>query len=121
MKNKNLYFLETKLSAYICVPLRTMLLFALFLIATLVTTEVASGKPSVIVVVGAPGEAEYATQFHEWSERWRTASKAADADFHLIGEGRDEKSSDQDQLQKLLSEKQNDASEPMWLVLIGHG
>jgi hypothetical protein len=121
MKNKNLYFLETKLSAYICVPLRTMLLFALFLIATLVTTEVASGKPSVIVVVGAPGEAEYATQFHEWSERWRTASKAADADFHLIGEGRDEKSSDRDQLQKLLSEEQGESSTPLWLVLIGHG
>ena len=81
----------------------------------------AAERPIVIVVVGAPGETEYATQFHEWSERWRAASKVADADFHMIGEGEVEKSSDRDQLQKLLSEEQAESSQPLWLVLIGHG
>ena len=81
----------------------------------------AAERPIVIVIVAHPGETEYATQFHEWSEHRRTASKVADADFHMIGEGEVEKSSDRDQLQKLLSEKQGDASEPLWLVLIGHG
>ena len=35
----------------------------------------AAERPIVIVIVGAPGETEYATQFHEWSEQWRAASK----------------------------------------------
>jgi hypothetical protein len=121
MKNQDLQFLETDLSAYICVHLRTIVLFALSVNATLVATEVAFGKPSVIVVVGAPGEPDYATQFHAWSERWRAASKVAEADFHLIGEGEDAKSSDRDRLQKLLADEQGEKAEPLWLVLIGHG
>jgi hypothetical protein len=75
----------------------------------------------VIVVTGAPGETEYATQFHEWTEKWRAASKTADAKFHVIGEDADAKSSDLDQLQELLSEEQGEQTEPLWLVLIGHG
>lgn len=81
----------------------------------------AAEKPTVIVVVGAPGEPEYAEQFHRWAEKWQAAAKAADAAFHMVGENAEAKSSDRDQLQKLLAEEQGDAAEPLWLVLIGHG
>jgi len=27
---------------------------------------------SILIVVGAPGEEEYAKSFREWAERWRT-------------------------------------------------
>lgn len=93
------------------------------LMVSAVGADHAAGKPSVVVVVvvGAAGEPEYATQFQDWSEKWRAAAKAADADFHLVGESTEEKSSDRDQLQKLLTGEQGDSAEPLWLVLIGHG
>lgn len=81
----------------------------------------AAEKPTVIVAVGAPGEPDFAKQFHDWAEKWQQAAETADADFHLVGESDNEKSSDREQLQKLLAEEQGEKSEPLWLVLIGHG
>ena len=46
----------------------------------------APAKPTVVVVVGAPGAVEYAPQFHEWSERWRVAAEKGGAEFVLVGE-----------------------------------
>jgi hypothetical protein len=81
----------------------------------------AIGKPTVVVVIGAPGEPEYAEQFREWSDRWRTAATKADADFKLIGDGDDSKISDREKLQELLAKESLEGSDPLWLILIGHG
>jgi hypothetical protein len=89
------------------------------LVGFLVST--ATAKPAVVVVVGAPGEPEYAKQFQEWSERWRAAAKKADADFHLVGNDDDSKTSDRDQSQSLLTNLSTGDSDPLWLILIGHG
>jgi hypothetical protein len=77
-------------------------------------------RPTVIVVVGAPGEAEFAEQFHEWAENWRVAAKKADAEFRSIGNG-ESKTSDREQLLKSLTKAGGEKALPLWLVLIGHG
>jgi len=91
------------------------------LVCALASSTYAAEKPTVIVVVGAPGEPQFAKLFHEWAEKWQAAAKKADADFQLVGDHQVETSSDRDRLQMLLAEEQGDSAAPLWLVLIGHG
>jgi hypothetical protein len=72
-------------------------------------------------VVGAAGAPEYGSQFHEWSERWRTAAEKAAAEFQIVGEAESADTNDRDRLQKLLADMGGEESEPLWLVFIGHG
>jgi hypothetical protein len=95
-------------------------LFAAAGLTTLIVGTSVVAKPSVLVVVGAPGEAEFAERFHAWVENWRVAAKKADADFQLIGDGAT-KASDREQLHDLLTKAASEKSSPLWLVLIGHG
>ena len=79
---------------------------------------------TVILVVGAPGTAEYGREFATWADRWRDA--AGRASTRVIEVGRDGSPgapSDKQRLQTLLADesaKPSDAG-PLWLVLIGHG
>jgi len=79
------------------------------------------GAPTVVVVIGAPGEADYAAQFHEWSERWRAAAEKGGADFQLIGDTGGSNPNDRERLQTLLTDLSTEKTSPLWLVLIGHG
>jgi hypothetical protein len=81
----------------------------------------AAAKPDVVVVVGAAGAPEFASQFHEWSEAWRAAADTAAASFHELGQADVSEPKDRDQLQKLLAEMAGESQEPLWLVFIGHG
>jgi hypothetical protein len=81
----------------------------------------AVAKPTVIVVVGAPGDVEYGEQFQEWAGNWREAAKKANADFQIVGEGDESKAGDREELQMLLVNAASDKVAPLWLVLIGHG
>jgi hypothetical protein len=94
-----------------------------FIIFSLIcfVASAASAKPSVVVVIGAPGEPRYGEQFQEWGERWRTAAQKADADFHFIGHDDESKASDREQLRSLLTKVDASDDEPLWLILIGHG
>lgn len=80
----------------------------------------AQPAPSVVVVVGAPGTDEYGRLFREWAERWQQAAARGQAQFSVIGlaDGAEE---DRGLLQRRLNEEQANTSEPLWLVLIGHG
>ncbi|MFM7056705.1 MAG: hypothetical protein ACKO2P_07250 [Planctomycetota bacterium] len=44
-------------------------------------------RPTVIVVVGAPGTEDYGTAFQQWAERWQKAASSGAADFTWIGPG----------------------------------
>jgi hypothetical protein len=94
----------------------TLLLAALSLIGSDVPA-----RQTVVVVVGAPGTDEYGTQFLEWSERWQSATKQAEADFVSIGTDESGELSDRERLQRQLEQTASEATEPLWLVLIGHG
>ena len=63
-----------------------------------------AAKPTVIVVVGAPGADEYAPQFRDWSERWRAAAENGGAEFKLIGYAKDANGTDRGRLQKTLAD-----------------
>lgn len=79
---------------------------------------------TVIVVVGAPGQSEYGKMFAQWAERWRSACRKGDARFIPIGIS-DQREvgglTDKERLRKTLQEMGDGSTEPLWLVLIGHG
>jgi len=97
------------------------------LLATALTLGVVSPVPTtgqkqvVIVVVGAPGTEEYATQFTEWAGAWERACSKRDATFLAIGLDETESSSDRAHLEKILTEQSQETIAALWLVLIGHG
>jgi hypothetical protein len=81
----------------------------------------APARPTVVVVVGAPGAEEYAPQFQKWSEQWRAAAGKGGADFKLIGSAKTDDDTDRGRLQKLLADAAGDEKSQLWLVMIGHG
>ena len=96
---------------------------SLFLALTLALTILsADDRPCVLVVVGASGTPEYRDQFRKWSDGWKSAAEKAKAEFVAIGLD-DEKGEtpDRDRLKALVAEKASGGSEPLWVVLIGHG
>lgn len=94
---------------------------ALLLTSLLLLGSDIPDRQSVITVVGASGTEEYGQQFKEWSERWQSAATSANADFVSIGTTEGVELSDREQLQQQLAQIENDSTEPLWLVLIGHG
>ena len=97
---------------------RLVVILSVLLLATRVLAA-----PTLIVVMGAPGEEEYARQFKKWVGQWTEATQKAKATLHTIGI-QDKKSSDKpdkDQLKKLIDAQPRKDAEPLWLVLIGHG
>ncbi|MDA1015836.1 MAG: hypothetical protein O3A00_15445, partial [Planctomycetota bacterium] len=79
-------------------------------------------RPTVIVVVGAPGTKEYGRQFKEWAAKWQVAAAQGGADYRSIGLAKVDKQHDKTQLRELLrTESASVSSSAMWLVLIGHG
>jgi hypothetical protein len=97
-------------------------MFSAFALAILFAVQLeAATKQDVVVVVGAAGAPEFASQFQEWSERWRAAAELAGAEFHVVGQAESSDATDRERLQKLLDESTGNLNAPMWLVLIGHG
>lgn len=83
----------------------------------------ASG-PDVILVVGAEGEPEYGKVFSGWADRWEQAARQAGGKITRIGDKVPEDpagSSDRDRLQSVLAAVDPAVSQPVWIVLMGHG
>ena len=93
------------------------------LLGILLLSTRAIATPTLIVVIGAPGEEEYARQFKKWSGQWTEVTKKAKATLHII-RIQDKKSSDKpdkDQLKELIGAQPKNDPKPLWLVLMGHG
>ena len=84
-------------------------------------TNLGADKPQVIVVVGAPGEEEYRSNFESWAGLWSQAAAKGGATSVVIGTGPTNGASDLDQLKQTLAAAPREASSELWLVLIGHG
>ena len=78
-------------------------------------------RASVLVVVGAEGTEEYGRQFEQWAGRWEAAARRGNADVTIIGHGTLNEKTDRQQLHEQLAENAGASTEPLWLVLIGHG
>ncbi|MBL7039204.1 MAG: hypothetical protein ISR77_11280 [Pirellulaceae bacterium] len=81
----------------------------------------AAEQPTLVVVVGAPGAAEYQRQFDAWADRWETAARQADAKCVRLGRESPDTTSDRDRLAEVLRDEPKDIEAALWLVLIGHG
>jgi hypothetical protein len=94
---------------------------ALFSICLYLVAVDAEDKPFVLIVIGAPGAAEYSGQFERWAGSWKTAAVKASAESILIGATEQAGVADHDRLHSVLVEKSKASRQPLWIILIGHG
>jgi hypothetical protein len=78
-------------------------------------------RPTVVIVVGAPGEEEYARNFSQWAEMLKTAAGKAGAKEIVIGLETNTPAADRERLQQTLANEPKDGSAELWLVFFGHG
>ena len=50
-----------------------------------IPTVSTNDQRTVLLVVGLPGEDEYATEFNAWAENWRKAAELAQAKWIAVG------------------------------------
>lgn len=112
--------------SYSCsfVPFVAPFLFATLAHAATPTTA-PSTRPTVVIVVGAEGDPDFAPAFARSADRLVDAAKRSHADVTLIGRdpqpSPDAPPTDKDRLAKLLSAEAAKPSGELWLFLIGHG
>jgi hypothetical protein len=99
---------------HICLSFGLLLLWSPCVLA-------AESRPAVLVVVGAEGSKEYAQPFRDWAARWQKAAEQAHADFMPIGLAEKNEQADRELLQEAIGTLHSPSTEPLWLVLIGHG
>ncbi len=77
-------------------------------------------QTAVIIAIGVSGEEAYADDFAKWAAQWRTAAVAGKARVQTIGAGADEKFV-LTKLRAAVVAEAKAGTEPLWLVLLGHG
>lgn len=78
-------------------------------------------RPTVIVVMGAAGEAEFGEDFSGQLESWRKVGGEAHARLVAIGADTAAEPTDRARLQRALETEPKEGAGTVWLVLIGHG
>jgi hypothetical protein len=78
-------------------------------------------RPSVVLIVGAPGEAEYGSNFLHQAELWEKACAQGECTHVAIGLGPAARTNDYELLKQTLDAEPKDGAGPLWLVFIGHG
>jgi hypothetical protein len=78
-------------------------------------------RTTVLLVVGAPGNDEYATNFLQQAARWEAASAQGGARLVTVGLKPCALTNDYDLLKQTLADEPKDSLSKLWLVLIGHG
>ena len=81
----------------------------------------AAPRQTVLLVVGAPGEAAYAEQFAAWADHWRKAAARSGARLIEIDAGAGSGTTDRERLRDCLAAECGASTEPLWLVFLGHG
>jgi len=80
-----------------------------------------NSQPTVLVIVGAPGEAELATNFLQQASRWTAVAQRAEARYVALGLDAVGPTNDLQRLELALAAEPKDGPAELWLVLIGHG
>jgi hypothetical protein len=75
----------------------------------------------VVLVVGVPGDEQYAGVFAEEAGRWEKICASTSTHCVVIGEAEPGKLTDRDRLQRTLEAEPKTSGGKLWLVLIGHG
>ena len=77
-----------------------------------------AGGSDLVVVVGAPGAAEFAPRFQAAGEAWQAAGQRGGAEGHRVGLADDSALA---QLDELVPRLAATPGGPLWIVLLGHG
>jgi hypothetical protein len=80
-----------------------------------------TNQPSVILVVGAPGEPEFGSNFVQQVLLWDNICQRAEARVVRIGLAPTNATSDRELLKQTLAAEPTAGIEPLWLAFIGHG
>jgi hypothetical protein len=83
--------------------------------------QTSPAKPTVLLVLGAPGQDEFQTNFQRQVELWTRACEQAQATTVRIGLEANSTNADCEHLKQTLANEQKNGSDALWLVLIGHG
>ena len=100
-----------------------------FLVGLLATVALAGGsgstnandKPTLLIIVGAPGDEGYGKNFEQWAGLWEKAGHQTDAKQIVVGVGKTNETSDLIRVQQVLHEEPKESPGELWLVFIGHG
>lgn len=105
------------------VPVTGLLSAILFLIPGFLLRAATHAGTSVVLVVGAPGEPEYGTNFLQQVAQWIHAAEKGGAPITVIGSGPDPGpgTNDLETLKTVLFAEPTEGPGALWLVLIGHG
>jgi len=95
------------------------LLFAVLL--PLAAAAQTNEQRSLVLVIGAPGEPEYAEQFAHWADLWKAAAIKGGLQTFLIGEDQDQPTNDRVRLLSVLTKEVAKPGGELWLVFLGHG
>jgi len=98
-----------------------LLLFCAGFVFAEPTVPSSEDRTTVILAVGAPGEAELGGHFGQWATNWQNACRQGNARCLTIGLTATNQLSDQDRLKELLQNEPKTGQAELWLVLIGHG
>jgi hypothetical protein len=76
---------------------------------------------SLVLVLGAPGEPEYAERFATWAGLWKEAASKGCLQTTVIGETKEKPEEDRQRLLEVLTNEVARPSGELWLVFLGHG
>jgi len=76
---------------------------------------------TLVLVLGAPGEPEYAEQFSAWAGLWKEAAAKGTLRVRVIGQDEAASPDDRTRLLNVLAEEVSQPAGELWLVFIGHG
>ncbi|MHA3771555.1 hypothetical protein ACXR0O_08460 [Verrucomicrobiota bacterium sgz303538] len=73
----------------------------------------------MLVVTGAGGTDEYGAQFQDWAKQWQQVATSAGVQALILRTEDD--ANHREKLQEALKQQSPSGTEPLWLVLLGHG
>jgi hypothetical protein len=87
----------------------------------LTLTSFGADQTGVILVVGAPGEADFATNFLRQAASWQKACSLGGCRPQTIGVDSPGTTNDYDLLKQAIEAEPKTGFNPLWVILIGHG
>lgn len=97
------------------------LLASLLPLTALASVDLSSTRGTAIIIVGAPGEAEFGSNFVRQASLWQSACEKADLRQITIGLNAEASTNDYDELKQALLLEPREGTAELYLVLIGHG
>ncbi|HUR58996.1 MAG TPA: hypothetical protein VM029_14880 [Opitutaceae bacterium] len=95
--------------------------FASLCLLPLLAAAADANRPTLIVVAGAPGEAEFAQPFQEQLTSWAKIGGQAGVTTIVIGGDENPATPDRDRLKQVLDAEPKSGPAEFWLILLGHG